>query len=166
MEVFFASKKRISLVSSTIAMNRLTLLISNERFYLLKVYSSRHWLEPMKKFHSTACSVASYGTFVSRTLPYTAYGLFAVVVVVVVVVVVYGIPLYRFFPQQFSDSFVCRSNERTQIRKITVFSPCLCCSNRKQVQLNMFSLSSLISRIRKWVVRCCLQYPISFSPFN
>ena len=30
------------------------------------------WLEPMI-FHRTACSVASFGTFVSRTLPYTAY---------------------------------------------------------------------------------------------
>ena len=43
--------------------------------------------------------------------------------------------------------------------------PCFCCSNRKRVQLNMFSLSSLISQIRKSVVRCCLQYPNSFSPF-
>ena len=53
--------------------------------------------------------------------------------------------------------------EEIQIRKL-FFSPCLCCSNRKRVQLIMFSLSSLISQIQKWVVRCCLQYPISFSP--
>ena len=26
-----------------------------------------------EKFHRTACSVASFGTFLSRTLPYTAY---------------------------------------------------------------------------------------------
>ena len=44
-------------------------------------------------FHSTACSVDSFGTFGSRRLRYTAYHC-------------------TVFFQQFSDSFVCRSNER------------------------------------------------------
>ena len=98
-----------------------------------------------------ACSVASFGTFCQSD------------------VTLYGLPLYRFSPQQFSDSFVCRSNERIKkckSVKLFFFSPCLCCSNRNRVQLNMFSLSSLISQIRESVVRCCLQYSISFSPFN
>ena len=148
-------------MSTAIAIIRLTLL-SHLTFrmndftcwkWFVSVYSSRQsasWL--VVKLH--------FGTFVSRTLPYTS-------------------DLYRslrirltavpFFSQQFSDSFVCRSNERmTKCKSVNLlfFSPCLCCSNRKRVQLNMFSLSSLISQFRKSVVRCCLQYPISFAPFN
>ena len=94
-------------------------------------------------------NIASFGTFVSRTLPCTAYRCTV------------------FFDN--SQTLVCRSNERFKKFKsvnLLFLSPCLCSSNRKKVQLNTFSLSSLISRIRKSVVWCCLQYPISFSPFN
>ena len=111
-------------------------------------------LEPMIYFR-----VASFGTFVSRTLPYTAYRC---------TVFFCFFCFFCCFFQQFPDSFVCRSDERmTKCKSVNLlfFSPCLCCSNRKRVQLNMFSLSSLISRIRKSVIRC-LQNPISFSPFN
>ena len=104
-------------------------------------------------FHRTACSVASFGTFVNRTLPYRAYRC-----------TIFFSAILRLFCLPY-----CRSNERMKKCKSVnslFFSVCLCCSNHKQVQLNMFSLSSLISQIRNSVVRCCLQYPISFSPFN
>ena len=166
MEVFFSSKKtHLASVYGDCNEKTVTLLshltwlpwIRMNDFtcwkWFVYVYSSRHSVWTDAIFHRTACSVhlASFGTFVSRTLlPYTAYRC-------------------TVFFQQFSDSFVWLSNERMKKCKsvnLLFFSQCLCCSNRKRVQLNMFSLSSLISRIRKSVVWCCLQYPISFSPFN
>ena len=149
-------------MSTAIAMKRLTLL-SHLTFrmndftcwkWFVCVYSSRQSAWTDDKFHRTTCSVASFGTFVSRTLPYTAY----------------RCTVFFLFFQQFSDSFICRSNERMAKCKsvnLLFFSPSSsCCSNRKRVQLNMFSLSSLISRIQKSVIRSCLQYPISFSPYG
>ena len=79
------SWQNTALVSMAIAMNRLTFLshltclpwFRMNDFTCWKwsvcVHSSRHsaWTDDM--FHSTACSVASFGTFVSWTLPYTAY---------------------------------------------------------------------------------------------
>ena len=75
----FLLKKRISLVSTAIAMNRLTILshltwlpwFRMNDFTCWKWFHLDIWLGPI--FHRTACSVASFGTFVSRTLPYTAY---------------------------------------------------------------------------------------------
>ena len=100
MEVFFSYKKRISLVSTAIAMNKLKLL-SHLTFrmndftgckWFICVYSSRQ-----SAWTSTACSVASFGTFVSRALPYMAYR--------------YTV-FFVCFLQQFLNSFVCCSNER------------------------------------------------------
>ena len=98
--------------------------------------------------YRTACSVASFGTFVSRTLPYTVYRC-------------------TVFSNNSQSLMFCRSNERTKKCKsvnILFFSPCLCSSNRKRVQLKMFSLSYLISRIRKSVVRCSLHTLLVFLP--
>ena len=145
-------------MSTPIAMNRLTLL-SHLTFrmndftcwkWFVCVHSSRQsaWTDDI--FHRTACGVASFGTFVSLTLPYTAYRCTV---------------FFFFFPQQFSVSFVCRSNKRmTKCKSVNLlfFLRVYVAQIANECNLNMFSLSSLISRIRKSVDRCCLQYPISF----
>ena len=81
-----------------------------------------------------------------------------------------GLPLNRFFFfKQSSDSFVCRSNERKKecksVKLLFFFSMFMLLKSQMSAIKYVF-FSSLISRIRKSVVRCCLQYPISFSPFN
>ena len=148
-------------MSTLIAMNRLTLL-SHLTFrmndfpcwkWFVCVYSSRQstWTDHI--FHRTACSVASFGTFVSRTLPYTAYRCTV---------------FFFFFFFFFNNSqtlFVCRSNERmTKCKCVNLlfFLRDYVAQIANECNLNMFSLSSLISRIRKSVDRCCLQYPINF----
>ena len=62
-----------------------TILLAESDLFVFIHLDTR--LEPMIYFIA-----ASFGTFVSRTLPYTAYHC-------------------TVFFQQFSDSFVCRSNE-------------------------------------------------------
>ena len=105
-------------------------------FDFLKTLGQKFVLEPPMIYFIVRLFVseASFGTFVIRMLSYTAYR------------------CTDFF-QQFS--FVCCSNERMKKCKSVnlLFFPGLCCSNCKQVQLNLFSLSSLISQIRKSVTR-------------
>ena len=141
----FSSKKRISLVS-TAAMNRLTLLshLTWLPWFRINDFTCWKWFVCVRSswtddtFHRMACSVASFDTFVSRTLPYTTY----------CCTVFSSSTILRLFNEQMKK---CKSVN------LLFFSPCLCCSNRKQMQLNTFSLSSLISRIRNSVVRCCLR---------
>ena len=95
--MFFSFKKRISLVSTAIAMNRLTLLshLTWLPWFRMNDFTCWKFINlDSEKSHRTACSVASFGTFVRRTLPYTAYRCIV------------------FFFQQCSDSFFYRSNER------------------------------------------------------
>ena len=78
---FFSSKKHISLVSTAIAVNKLTSLSHLTWLPWLRMndFTCWKWFVCVNSyrtddiFHCTACSVASFGTFVSRTLPYTAY---------------------------------------------------------------------------------------------
>ena len=149
-------------MSTAIAMNRLTLISHLHLEWTILLAESDLcvfiYLDD-DIFHPMACSVASFGTFVTRTLQYTAYRC-TVVFCCRFFCFVFSTILNFCLPYQWT-------NDEMQIRKLIICSPCLSrCSNRKRVQLNMFSLSSLISRIPKSVVRFCLQYPISFSPFN
>ena len=97
--------------------------------------------------HRTACSVASFGTFVSRTLPYRAYRC-------------------TVFSNNSQSLLICRSNERTKkCKSVNLLFFSMFMSLKSQTSaIKMFSLSSLIRRIGKSVVRCCLHTLLVFLP--